>query len=111
MEELKELLLLSEEDPHMFDEYIYSIAETVEETPYEILKDEPFINKKELVAGYNVSYGYRLAKAKVKDKGEVTYAEVAVFNIFNFLGKPIRDSNLLVTVKNTIMDRLKKANS
>ena len=111
MEELKELLVLSEKDPHMFDEYIYSIAETVEDTPYEILRDEPYINKTELVAGYNVSYGYRLAKAKVKDEGEMVYAEVTVFNIFNFLGKPIRDSNLLITVKNTIMDRLKEVNS
>ncbi|MCK9490725.1 MAG: hypothetical protein M0Q24_01435 [Sulfurimonas sp.] len=108
MSKIEELLLLSENDSEAFDNLVYSIADTIEEDN-SALADKPYINKSELVAGYKVYYGYRLANEKAKGNGIVTHAEVAIFNIFNFLGVVvIGNSKILEEVKDTIMAKLRR---
>ncbi len=111
MSKLEQLLALSESDPKAFDNFIYSISDTVSEHNH-LLKDEPFIKDDGLVAGYKVYYGYRLINEKMLDGGTATHAEIAIFNIFNFLGDVvINNPTILEEVKTSIMEKLKKENS
>lgn len=108
MDALLELLKFADENPEEFDQYVYSIADTVEE-PYGLLKDQPFQRREELIAGYKVSYGYRMAIEKLKDSGERFHAEIAVYTIFNFLGKScINDITILQDVKLAIANKIER---
>lgn len=106
MNKLNELLLLSKKDSEAFDNYIYSIADTIETN--DMLLDKPFTLKKGLVSGYQVTYGYRVAAEKVKDEGQVNHIEVTVYNIFTFLNKAVtEDTEILNEVKSTLLNKLK----
>lgn len=108
MSKIEDLLLLSDTEPELFDEYVHSLAETFEE-PNELLLKQQFINKEDWVAGYKVFYAYRMVAEKLKKGGEKIYAEVSVFSIFNFLGQiQDNDINLIEEIKLEIADRLKK---
>lgn len=106
MDALQELLKFADESPEEFDQYVYSIADTIEE-PYGILIDQPFQRKEELIAGYKVSYGYRIAIEKLKNGGEKHHAEISVYTIFNFLGKSfVNDVRVLQEVKLSIANKI-----
>lgn len=108
MDALLELLKFADESPEEFDEYVYSIADTIPDT-YSILKDQPFQRKEELIAGYKVSYGYRMAIEKLKDEGQRFHAEISVYTIFNFLGKSfINDNKILQEVKHEIANKIER---
>jgi hypothetical protein len=111
MSKIEQLLALSESDSKAFDNFIYSIADTIPGHNH-LLKNEPFIKDNGLVAGYQVYFGYRLINEKLLDGGMATHVEIAIFNIFNFLGDVvINNSTVLEEVKSSIMGKLKKENS
>ena len=106
MSKLEELLLLSDKDPESFDKYIYSIADTIDDTE-KLLVNIPFNLKKELIAGYQVNYGYRVVTEKMKEGGQRHHHEVVVYSIFSFLNKPVtEDATILKDVKTSILNKL-----
>ncbi len=109
MNALEELLKFADEAPEEFDQYVYSIADTIEE-PYEQLKDQPYHVKHELVAGYQVAYGYRITKARTKEGTDQTLAEIEIYTIFNFLGKSFTNNmNILQEVKAAITNKVQSS--
>lgn len=108
MEALFEAYRYADENSEAFEQEISDIVNNFEK-PYSILKDLPYINQKGLVAGYNVSYGYRLAVEKLIDGGEQYNLEVAVFSIFNINGKSlIENGDILEEVKTTIANQIER---
>lgn len=107
MEALLELLKLADQKPEEFDQYVYSVADTVEDS-YVNLKDQPYQTKQELVAGYQVAYGYRMIKEMTKGGAEQTHVEIEIYTIFNFLGNNFTNNiNVLQEVKSAIGNKLK----
>lgn len=107
MEALLEAYKYTEDNTEAFEQEISAIVENLEE-PYSLLRDIPYTNKKGLAAGYNVTYGYRMAVEKLIDGGQQYNLEVAVFTIFNLQGQNMMDNEaILEEVKDTIAHQIR----
>ena len=109
MSKIEDLLLLSENEPELFIQYVSSVADAIEE-PSSSLATQEYTHAEGWIAGYKVSYAYRMAVAKQKDGGEEVYVEVSIFSILNFRKETVYDDMELVEqIKSEIGEKIKRS--